>query len=132
VPLPRATDRRRLLALLPTALFGLGAGCLGLDPVDDLTVYNNTGRAVTVDVDVTRATGTVDDTDSSVFSTEWSLDADAERRARDPVPASGQFTLTVSVRGLTTASHAWRRPGPTEGLVVWLDAEGIEFGTLTN
>jgi hypothetical protein len=70
VPLPRATDRRRLLALLPTVLFGLGAGCLGLDPMDDLTVYNNTNRAVTVDVDVTRATGTVDDTDPAVFSVE--------------------------------------------------------------
>ena len=100
--------------------------------MDDLTVYNNTDRAVTVDVDVTRATDTAADTDSSDFSAEWSLDAGAERRARDPVPASGQFTVAVSAPDLATASHQWRRSGGTEGLVIWLGTETIEFGTLTN
>lgn len=131
---PRATGRRRLLGLLPTAALGVGAGCLGLDRMDDLTVYNITDRSLTAEIAVTgRADGEdAADTDQSVFTAEWSLAAGAERRAGDALPASGQFTITVSVPTRATASHQWRRSGGTEGLVIWLGTETIEFGTLTN
>jgi hypothetical protein len=101
----------------------------------DLTVYNNAEQAITVGIEVRSAADDArasTDADQSVFTAEWSLAADAERRVRDGLPASGQFAVTVSAPPLTTATHEWRRSGGTEGLVIWLGTETVEFGTLTN
>ena len=133
--LPTVTTRRRLLTVLPTAVLGSGAGCLGLDRMDDLTVYNTTERSLTTEIAVADTADRVEDTattDRPVFTAEWTLEAGAERRARDPLPASGQFTVTVSLPDREQVSHEWRRAGPTEGLVIWLGTEQVEFGTLTN
>jgi len=113
--------RRRFLALLPTAaLVGL-AGCLGQTFSDDLLVCNLTDGERTVSLDVATTDGT------DLFAETVTIPAGAERRFENPLPPTGQFTVTVSVDGGPTAETFWESESEGDQLSIRLTDEGIEF-----
>jgi hypothetical protein len=118
---PPAVARRRLLAALPVAL--VGAGCLGQPVSDDLLVSNQTETAQTVTLDVTTTDGT------AIFDTTVTVPAGAERRFENPLPPTGQFTVTVSVEGGQTAETFWESEDEGDQLSIRLTDDGIEFET---
>jgi hypothetical protein len=115
-----AVARRRLLAGLPVALFGVGAGCLGQPVSDDLIVRNLTGESRTVSIGVR-----TDDAD--LFAETVTIPAQDERSFEDPLPATGQFIVTVSVEGGPTERTDWESEDEGDTLSIRLTDEGIEF-----
>jgi hypothetical protein len=116
---PPAIARRRLLAALPVAL--LGAGCLGQPVSDDLLVRNLTETAQTVSLDVTTTDGT------PLFDTTVTVPAREERSFEDPLPPTGQFTVTVSVDGGPTEDTFWESENEGDQLSIRLTDDGIVF-----
>ena len=111
--------RRRLLAALPVAL--VGAGCLGQPVSDDLLVSNQTETAQTVSLDVTTTDGT------DLFAETVTIPAQDERRFENPLPPTGQFTVTVSVEGGPSEETFWESEDEGDQLSIRLTDAGIEF-----
>jgi hypothetical protein len=116
---PPALDRRRLLAALPTTL--LGAGCLGQPVSDDLVVRNLTEIEQTVSLDVATTDGT------DLFAETVTVPAQDERRFENPLPPTGQFTVTVSVEGGPSEETFWESEDEGDQLSIRLTDAGIEF-----
>jgi hypothetical protein len=116
---PPVIGRRRLLAALPVTL--LGAGCLGQPVSDDLVVRNQTDAARTVSLDVATTDGT------DLFAETVTVSAQTERRFENPLPPTGQFTVTVSVEGGPSEETFWESEDEGDQLSIRLTDAGIEF-----
>jgi hypothetical protein len=112
--------RRRLLAGLPGALLA-GAGCLGQQVSDDLLVRNLTDAQQTVSLDVATTDGT------DLFAETVTVPAGEDRSFENPLPPTGQFTVTVSVEGGPTAETFWESEDEGDQLSIRLTDAGIEF-----
>lgn len=112
--------RRRLLAGLPVGLLA-GAGCLGQPISADLLVRNLTDESQTVSLDVTTTDGT------DLFAETVTISAQDERRFENPLPPTGQFTVTVAVDGGPTEETFWESESEGDQLSIRLTEAGIEF-----
>ncbi|MFC5368076.1 hypothetical protein [Salinirubrum litoreum] len=117
---PPTVGRRRLLAGLPVALIA-GAGCLGQTVSDDLLVRNLTDEQQTVSLDVATTDGT------DLFAETVTIPAQEERRFENPLPPTGQFTVTVSVEGGPSEETFWESEDEGDQLSIRLTDAGIEF-----
>lgn len=118
---PPTVARRRVLVSVPTAtILGL-AGCLGQSVSDDLLVRNLTDNDRTVSLDVATTDGT------DLFAETVTVPAQDERRFENPLPPTGQFTVTVSVEGGPTEETFWESEDEGDQLSIRLTDEGIEF-----
>ena len=118
---PPTVARRRVLVSVPSAVLLGFAGCLGQPVSDDLLVRNLTDNDRTVSLDVATTDGT------DLFAETVTVPAQDERRFENPLPPTGQFTVTVSVEGGPTEETFWESEDEGDQLSIRLTDEGIEF-----
>jgi hypothetical protein len=114
------TSRRRLLALLPTAALGIGAGCLGPAEIDDLLVRNlgPAERRMTL-------TATDGDRDELLFEETFTVAGESERRFPDALPDDRGAIVGLQVADGPETSITGFPADDHSGVVFTLDGDDL-------
>ena len=125
--MPTAPSRRTFLHLCGVVAVSQ-AGCLGNGDQQDLTMFNNAEREVTVTTTIDRVDG-----EERVFADTMTMRKDGRRYYRNPIREAATYLIEVSVESGPSNSYEWDAPSDESyGLTVRIGGDEVSFGELVS
>lgn len=104
------------------------AGCLSLSDIEDLRLFNNFERDVTVTTSVIRVSD-----GEKVFSDTTTITQDESQSYQNPVREEGLFEIRVAVENGPKNTYEWDAPADeAHGLTVHLSPDEVSFGRVVS